>query len=148
MTIGDPPLQLVHISPEGCFEQEPRRHARARCLPRHVFACNDLTMSVAGRRTLRAIEGSYVLDRAEDITEVIPRADVLAVVLGPDGSTVILKAGPANGLARPEACPSTPGRARRGPSARQRSPEALLRSGRGANRLRGGPDCRPECRCS
>jgi hypothetical protein len=54
-----------------------------------VFACNDLTMSVAGRQTLRVLDGSYVLDRPADVTEVIPRADVLAVVFGPDGSTVM-----------------------------------------------------------
>jgi hypothetical protein len=30
-----------------------------------------------------------VLDRPADVTEVIPRADVLAVVFGPDGSTVM-----------------------------------------------------------
>jgi hypothetical protein len=56
---------------------------------RHVFACNDLTMSVAGHQTLRVLDGSYVLDRPADVTEVIPRADVLAVVFGPDGSTVM-----------------------------------------------------------
>ena len=45
-------------------------------------------MSVAGirrcgcRRFLR-------LDRPADVTEVIPRADVLAIVFGPDGSTVM-----------------------------------------------------------
>jgi hypothetical protein len=52
-----------------------------------VFVCNDLTMSVAGHQTLRVLDGSYVLDRPAD--EVIPRADVLAVVFGPDGSTVM-----------------------------------------------------------
>jgi hypothetical protein len=54
-----------------------------------VFACKDLTMSVAGHQTLRVLDGSYVLDRPADVTEVIPRADVLAVVFGPDGSTVM-----------------------------------------------------------
>jgi hypothetical protein len=54
-----------------------------------VFACNDLTMSVAGHQTLRVLDGYYVLDRPADVTEVIPRADVLAVVFGPDGSTVM-----------------------------------------------------------
>ena len=46
-------------------------------------------MSVAGHQTLRVLDGSYVLDRPADVTEVIPRADVLAVVFGPDGSTVM-----------------------------------------------------------
>jgi hypothetical protein len=56
---------------------------------------NDLTMSVAGHQTLRVLDGSYVLDRPEDVTEVIPRADVLAVVFGPDGSTVMRATKPA-----------------------------------------------------
>ena len=46
-------------------------------------------MSVADHQTLRVLDGSYVLDRPTDVTEVIPRADVLAVVFGPDGSTVM-----------------------------------------------------------
>ena len=46
-------------------------------------------MSVAGHQTLRVLDGSYVLDRPADVTEVIPRADVLAIVFGPDGSTVM-----------------------------------------------------------
>jgi len=46
-------------------------------------------MSVAGHQTLWVLDGSYVLDRPADVTEVIPRADVLAVVFGPDGSTVL-----------------------------------------------------------
>src|SRR5436309_15767127 len=46
-------------------------------------------MSVAGHQTLRVLGGSYVLDRTADVTDVIPRADVLAVVFGPDGSTVM-----------------------------------------------------------
>jgi hypothetical protein len=54
-----------------------------------MFACNDLTMSVAGHQTLRVLDGSYALDRPADVTEVIPRADVPAVVFGPDGSTVM-----------------------------------------------------------
>jgi hypothetical protein len=54
-----------------------------------VFTCNDLTMSGASHQTLRVLDGSYVLDRRADATEVIPRADVLAVVFGPDGSTVM-----------------------------------------------------------
>ena len=45
---------------------------------------------VRGRhQTLRVLYGSYVLDRPADVTEVVPRADVLAVVFGPDGSTVM-----------------------------------------------------------
>ena len=44
---------------------------------------------MAGHQTLRVLDGSYVLDRPADVTEVIPRADVLAVVFGPDGSTVM-----------------------------------------------------------
>ena len=46
-------------------------------------------MSVAGHQTLRVLDGSYVLDRPADVTEVLPRADVLAVVFGPDGITVM-----------------------------------------------------------
>ena len=46
-------------------------------------------MSMAGHQTLRVLDGSYVLDRPADVTEVIARADVLAVVFGPDGSTVM-----------------------------------------------------------
>ena len=38
-----------------------------------MFACNDVTMSVAGHQTLRVLDGSYVLDRRADVTEVIPR---------------------------------------------------------------------------
>ena len=46
-------------------------------------------MSVAGHQRLRVLDGSYVLDRPADVTEAVPRADVLAVVFGPDGSTVM-----------------------------------------------------------
>src|ERR1700760_4531119 len=46
-------------------------------------------MSAADHQTLRVLDGSYVLDRPADVTEVIPRADVLAVVFGPDGFTVM-----------------------------------------------------------
>jgi hypothetical protein len=46
-------------------------------------------MSVASQQTLRVLDGSYVLDHLADVTEVIPRADVLAVVFGPDGCTVM-----------------------------------------------------------
>jgi hypothetical protein len=46
-------------------------------------------MSVASHQRLRVLDGSYVLDRPAGVTGVIPRADVLAVVFGPDGSTVM-----------------------------------------------------------
>jgi len=46
-------------------------------------------MSVVGRQTLRVLDGSYVLDRPPEGTDVDLRADVLAVVFGPDGSTVM-----------------------------------------------------------
>ena len=46
-------------------------------------------MSAADHQTLRVLDGSYVLDRPADVTEVIPRAGVLAVVFGPDGSTAM-----------------------------------------------------------
>jgi uncharacterized protein len=46
-------------------------------------------MSPASHQTLRVLDGSYVLDRLADGTEAIPRADVLAVVFGPDGCTVM-----------------------------------------------------------
>jgi hypothetical protein len=39
-------------------------------------------MSAAGHQTLRALDGSYVLDRRADITGVDLRADVLAAVSG------------------------------------------------------------------
>jgi hypothetical protein len=46
-------------------------------------------MSVAGHQTLRVLDGAYVLERPADLTQVVPRAGVLAVVFGPDGSTVM-----------------------------------------------------------
>ena len=46
-------------------------------------------MSAARHQTLRMLDGSYVLDRPADVTDVDLRADVLAVVFGPDGSTVM-----------------------------------------------------------
>jgi hypothetical protein len=46
-------------------------------------------MPAADHQTLRVLDGSYVLDRPADITDVDLRADVLAVVSGPDGSTVM-----------------------------------------------------------
>ena len=46
-------------------------------------------MPTASQQTVRVLDGAYVLERPADVTEVIPRADVLAVVFGPDGSTVI-----------------------------------------------------------
>jgi hypothetical protein len=49
----------------------------------------DTTMPVPGHQTLRVLDGSYVLHRPADVTELVPQADVLAVVFGPDGSTVM-----------------------------------------------------------
>jgi hypothetical protein len=49
-------------------------------------------MSMASQQTLRVLDGTYVLDHPADVTGVIPRADVLAVVFGPDGSTVMRRA--------------------------------------------------------
>src|SRR6201995_5360931 len=46
-------------------------------------------MATASHQTLRVLDGSYVLDRPADATAVIPRADVLAVVFGPDGATMM-----------------------------------------------------------
>ena len=46
-------------------------------------------MSVAGRQTLRVLDGSYVLDRPPEGIDLDLRTDVLAVVFGPDGSTVM-----------------------------------------------------------
>ena len=46
-------------------------------------------MSVAGRQTLRVLDGSYVLDRPPEGTDLDLRADVLAVVFSPAGSTVM-----------------------------------------------------------
>jgi hypothetical protein len=45
-------------------------------------------MSVAGHQTLRVLDGSYVLDRRADVADV-DLQDALAVVFGPDGSTVM-----------------------------------------------------------
>src|SRR5215831_1231867 len=49
-------------------------------------------MSVVGHQTLRVLDGSYVLDRPADVTDTDQRADVLAVVFGPDGTTVMRRA--------------------------------------------------------
>jgi hypothetical protein len=46
-------------------------------------------MSPASQQTVRVLDGAYVLERPADVTEVVPRADLLAVVFGPDGTTVI-----------------------------------------------------------
>ena len=46
-------------------------------------------MSVAGRQTLRVLDGSYVLDRPPEGIDLDLRVDVLALVFGPDGSTVM-----------------------------------------------------------
>ena len=48
--------------------------------------------AVAGHQTLRVLDGSYVLDRPADVTDANQRADVLAVVFGPDGTTVMRRA--------------------------------------------------------
>ena len=49
-------------------------------------------MSVAGHQTLRVLDGSYVLDRPAEGTDANQRAGVLAVVFGPDGTTVMRRA--------------------------------------------------------
>jgi hypothetical protein len=46
-------------------------------------------MSAASHQTLRVLDGSYVLERPADVTGIVPSADVLAVVFGPDGYTVM-----------------------------------------------------------
>ena len=46
-------------------------------------------MSVAGRQTLRVLDGSYVLNRPPEGIDLDLRVDVLALVFGPDGSTVM-----------------------------------------------------------
>jgi hypothetical protein len=46
-------------------------------------------VSVASHQTLRVLDGSYVLERPADVTGVVPGADVLAAVFGPDGYTVM-----------------------------------------------------------
>jgi hypothetical protein len=46
-------------------------------------------MSAARHQTLRVLDGRYVLDRPADVSDVDLRTDVLAVVFGPDGSTVM-----------------------------------------------------------
>ena len=46
-------------------------------------------MSLAGRQTLRVLDGSYVLDRPAKGTDLDPRAEVLAIMFGPDGSTLM-----------------------------------------------------------
>jgi uncharacterized protein len=46
-------------------------------------------MSAADHQTLRVLDGSYVLNRSADVSAVDLRSDVLAVVFGPDGATVM-----------------------------------------------------------
>ncbi|MDX6297225.1 MAG: uncharacterized protein QOI51_1082 [Nocardioidaceae bacterium] len=46
-------------------------------------------MSAARHQTLRVLDGRYVLDRPADVSDVDLRNHVLAVVSGPDGSTVM-----------------------------------------------------------
>src|SRR5262249_44790395 len=79
-TTGKPSASPKEASATGC-------PASDRC----ATQCQDggLTMSVTGHQTLRVLDGSYVLDRPADVTEVNPRAGVLAVVFGPNGSTMM-----------------------------------------------------------
>ena len=79
-TTGKPSASPKEASATG-------RPASDRCATQ--FQDGGLTMSVAGHQTLRVLDGSYVLDRPADVTEVVPCADALAVVFGPDGSTVM-----------------------------------------------------------
>lgn len=46
-------------------------------------------MSAASHQTLRVLDDSYVLDRPADVSDIDLRSNVLAVVFGPDGSTVM-----------------------------------------------------------
>jgi hypothetical protein len=46
-------------------------------------------MSGAGNQTVRVLDGAYVVDPPADVAQIDLRAGVLAVVLGPDGSTVV-----------------------------------------------------------
>ena len=46
-------------------------------------------MSGASQQTLRVLDGSYVLERPAEGTGVLPGADILAVVSGPDGTVVM-----------------------------------------------------------
>jgi hypothetical protein len=46
-------------------------------------------VNAAGHQTLRVLDGAYVLDRPSDVSDVDLRSAVLAVVFGPDGSTVM-----------------------------------------------------------
>jgi hypothetical protein len=75
------PLQPMYIPP-GVALSRSRAGTRDRVLvPTGVRT--QRSDDVRGRhQTLRVPDGSYVLDRPADVTEVIPRADVLAVVFG------------------------------------------------------------------
>jgi hypothetical protein len=57
-------------------------------LDRQAVECNDLAMSAASHQTLRVLDGSYVLDRRAAVADA-DLQDVLAVVFGPDGVTVM-----------------------------------------------------------
>ena len=46
-------------------------------------------MSRASQQTVRVLDGSYVLERRADSTDVVPGTDILAMVFGPDGCTVM-----------------------------------------------------------
>ena len=43
----------------------------------------------ARHQTVRVLDGRYVLERPADVTEAVAHGGVLAVVSGPDGSTVM-----------------------------------------------------------
>jgi hypothetical protein len=46
-------------------------------------------MPGASQQTLRVLDGSYVLERPAEGTDVVMGADILAVVSGPDGTVVM-----------------------------------------------------------
>ena len=48
-----------------------------------------MSPSPADHQTLRLLAGSHVLERASDVDDALSRAGVLAVVLGPDGCTLM-----------------------------------------------------------
>ena len=48
-----------------------------------------MVTSPASHQTLRVLDGAYVIDRPDGISDVELHSDVLAVVFGPDGSTVM-----------------------------------------------------------
>jgi hypothetical protein len=80
------PLHGLATDHRARIQYEFRRQADR---PKTQHQDGGVTMSEAGRRGLRVLDGSYVLDRPADVSQISLRADVLAVVLGPDGSTVM-----------------------------------------------------------